>query len=135
MAKPAQGVLQKKRRVRPPSMRAGGASVRPPSRLLVQNFGSIQGVGMPVPPRVYADRCAEQGVALLARGLNACNNPDLPYRYSRAAIDRFERIVQELVGIFQDGDIVETPLPSNHETDRDFQAFMRKATAAVDGAA
>jgi hypothetical protein len=30
--------------------------------------------------------------------------------------------------MFADGATIKAPVPSNRETDRDFQAFMRKAT-------
>ena len=53
----------------------------------------------------------------------------MPYRYSDEAIEHFNRIVGELSEIFDDGEIIETLLPSDRETDRDFQAFMRKALA------
>ena len=117
---------KKRRRSRPLSMRGGGAlavkPTSPPSRMLVTG-------GVPVPAREYARSLRQPAIALLAHALNARDNPDLPYRYSDEAIEHFNRIVGELSEIFDDGEIIETLLPSDRETDRDFQAFMRKALA------
>jgi len=117
---------KRRRRSRPLSMRGGGAlavkPTSPPSRMLVTG-------GVPVPAREYARSLRQPAIALLAHALNARDNPDLPYRYSDEAIEHFNRIVGELSEIFDDGEIIETLLPSDREIDRDFQAFMRKALA------
>jgi hypothetical protein len=48
------------------------------------------GVGSPKSPRDYARGCAQQAIGLLAHAFNACENEDLPYRYSKAVLDEFK---------------------------------------------
>lgn len=78
-------------------------------------------------PRELARENARLGVAYLGRALNACDNPDIPYKYSQAAIDEFMRIGSELVRLIDEGKIVERK-GAVAQADFCFQRFLSTAT-------
>jgi len=78
-----------------------------------------------VHPREYARQHAEEGLALLAHAVNACNRAGATYRYSEQT--KFMRIARELVELIEFGEIVAIApprLPTVSEHDRGFQRLM-----------
>lgn len=81
--------------------------------------------------RAYARRCAEQGVALLARALNATANAELPYRFGEQEREAGLRALADLVELIEGG-AIELQAVDSARRDRAFQAFLaaQRATGA-----
>lgn len=74
--------------------------------------------------RKYADKRMSYAVGHIAHALNACNDLDVPYRYSKTEVKRLERIVIELIDIVQNGEI-ELLAGKRAKSDKEFQAFLK----------
>lgn len=87
------------------------------------------GVLTPERPREYASRIAGQGVALLAHAFNACDNPELPYRYSESVRQKFFNTIRQLAELYEYGEIIEDAEARAEaaRTDAGFQRFMATA--------
>jgi hypothetical protein len=78
-------------------------------------------------PREYAHRIAEQGFALLSHAVNACDNPDTPYRYAPEAQREFLRLGAALYALIDSGRIVPHRIGQARNDDA-FQVFMAALT-------
>ena len=79
-------------------------------------------------PRDYARDITKQGIALLGHAFNACDNEDLPYRYSKAAVDEMKECLSKVWALMEEGAIVELPHVMAKKDAR-YQRFMESATA------
>jgi hypothetical protein len=78
-------------------------------------------------PREYAHRIAEQGFALLSHAVNACDNPDTPYRYAPEAQREFLRLGAALYALIERGRILPHQI-GQARNDEAFQVFMGAVT-------
>ena len=80
--------------------------------------------------RAYALEVASQGFALLAHAVNACNNPETPYRFADAERERFMSLCARLYALVERGRI-ESRASAIAQDDVDFQRFANRSLAAV----
>lgn len=77
--------------------------------------------------REQAHQIVAGGVAMLAHAFNACDNPDIPYRYDAQSRRRFIEIVGELRELVDAGRIIASPLGIARQ-DAAFQRFLSEVT-------
>jgi hypothetical protein len=80
--------------------------------------------------RAYALEVASQGFALLAHAVNACDNPETPYRFADAERERFMSLCARLYSLVERGRI-ETRAAALAQDDVDFQRFVNRSLAAI----
>lgn len=76
--------------------------------------------------RKYAESFISEGVGYIAHGLNACDSSNIPYRYSKADIEKLESLVMQLIDIVNNGK-VELLAGKRAKADLKFQAFLKKS--------
>jgi hypothetical protein len=57
---------------------------------------------------------ASTAMALLARAMNHCDNPELPYRYTAEVQSRFVDLAIQIVRLVETGDIEPNPEHAQH---------------------
>lgn len=80
--------------------------------------------------RAYALEVASQGFALLAHAVNACDNPETPYRFADAERERFMSLCTRLYALIERGRI-ESRASALAQDDVDFQRFVQRSLAAM----
>ena len=80
--------------------------------------------------RAYALEVASQGFALLAHAVNACDNPETPYRFGDAERERFMSLCAKLYALVERGRI-ESRASAIAQDDVDFQRFVHRSLASL----
>jgi hypothetical protein len=82
--------------------------------------------------RAYALKVASQGFALLAHAVNACDNPETPYRFADAERERFMTLCASLYALVERGRI-EPRTAAMAQDDVEFQRFVQRSLASPPG--
>ncbi len=82
--------------------------------------------------RAYALEVASQGFALLAHAVNACDNPETPYRFAEPERERFMALCARLYALVERGQI-ESRASAMAQDDAAFQRFVHRSLAGIPG--
>jgi len=80
--------------------------------------------------RGIARRTAEQGFALIARAINACDNPDIPYQFSEIDRTRVINALIEVQDVVEHG-IIQVSQVEAAKKDMKYQTFRVKLLSGV----
>jgi hypothetical protein len=75
--------------------------------------------------RIEASRLSSDGIALLARAFNYCDNAETPWRYAREVQDRFIELASEIVALTERGAIESNPAHARLQAARSDHAVAR----------